>query len=49
MDLVRDSDTVIQQYLESNCFAGPDDADTTKKYLEISPGAFFIEVDVFAG
>ncbi|MFC1556973.1 DEAD/DEAH box helicase family protein [candidate division KSB1 bacterium] len=48
MELVRDTETIINQYLEYNCFAGSEDEDTTKKYLKYLPESFFVEVDVFA-
>jgi len=48
MELVRDCNTVIEQYLESNCFAKPEEDDTVKRYLKYRPESFFVEVDVFA-
>jgi len=46
MDLVHDIITVVDQYLEANCFAGLDDSE--RKYLKYRPESFFLEIDVFA-
>lgn len=48
MDLVRNIDEVVTQFLENNCFAEPSDPNHIPRYLKYRPEMFFIEVDVFA-
>lgn len=48
MKLVRDENTIIDQYLENNCFADPKGIEKVKRYLKYRPESFFVEVDIFA-
>lgn len=45
-DLVGNTDRVVGDYIESNCFTGEND--TTHRFLKYVPNAFFIEVDIFS-
>ena len=45
-DLINDTETVITNFLENNCFAGEDDE--IKRFLKYRPDSFFQEVDIFA-
>jgi superfamily II DNA or RNA helicase/phage repressor protein C with HTH and peptisase S24 domain len=46
MDLLSDTETVVNKFIEHNCFNGKED--NSKKFLKYKPDAFIIEVDVFA-
>jgi hypothetical protein len=51
MDLVRDVDKIADEYVKHNCFHKNeiDDPDIPSgTFLKFSPGAFFVEVDLFA-
>ena len=51
MDLVRDVKKVADEYVKHNCFQKneTDDHDTPAgTFLKFTPGAFFVEVDLFA-
>lgn len=51
MDLVRDVDKIADEYVKHNCFRKneTDDPDIpTGTFLKFNPGAFFVEVDLFA-
>lgn len=51
MDLVRDVDKIADEYVKHNCFQ-KDEADDQDipagTFLKFTPGAFFVEVDLFA-
>jgi type III restriction enzyme len=46
ISLVNDVNTIVENYLEENCFGGKED--NFKRYLKYRPDTFFLEVDVFA-
>jgi len=54
MDLARDVSKVVEEYVKYNCFTKLDgDTDEESQipggvFLKFTPGAFFVEVDVFA-
>ncbi len=52
MDLVRDVEKIADEYVKHNCFqkAGESDDEDIPSgtFLKFTPGAFFVEVDVFA-
>ena len=51
MDLVRDVDKIAEEYVKHNCFQRneTDDHDIPAgTFLKFTPGAFFVEVDLFA-
>jgi hypothetical protein len=51
MDLVRDVDKIAGEYVKHNCFqkTETDDPDIPAgTFLKFNPGAFFVEVDLFA-
>ena len=45
-DLVGNTERIVDDYMERNCFTGEND--TTHRFLKFVPNAFFIEVDVFS-
>jgi len=54
MDLVRDVETIVDEYIKYNCFSKPDESEGEADeippgtFLKFTPGSFFVEVDVFA-
>lgn len=47
--LISDTDTIINKYLEYNCFSDKENnTDDTKRYIKYMPGSFFMEIDLFA-
>ncbi len=51
MDLVRDVDKITGEYVKHNCFQKNETDDPeipSGTFLKFTPGAFFVEVDVFA-
>ncbi|MBI5189939.1 MAG: DEAD/DEAH box helicase family protein [Nitrospirae bacterium] len=46
ISLINDADTIVNRFIEDNCFAGPQD--DIKRFIKYRPDSFFIEVDVFA-
>ncbi len=45
-DLVNDTEKVVFDYLENNCFTGEND--DTHRYIKYLPTSFFVEVDIFS-
>jgi superfamily II DNA or RNA helicase len=45
-DLINDTETVVSNFLENNCFAGEEDE--AKRFLKYRPDSFFQEVDIFS-
>ena len=45
-DLVGNTDRVVGDYLEKNCFTG--DNDTTHRFIKYIPSSFFLEIDLFS-
>lgn len=45
-DLLNDTETIVQHFIENNCFSGPDDDE--KRFVKYRPDSFFQEVDIFA-
>lgn len=55
MDLVRNVETVVDEYIKYNCFSKQDEVEEAEAsvippglFLKFTPGSFFVEVDVFA-
>lgn len=53
MDLVRDVDKIAGEYVKHNCFQKETEDETDETipagtFLKFNPGAFFVEVDLFA-
>lgn len=46
LELISDVDSIINNYIEDNCFEGKED--TIKRFLKYKPESFFLEVDVFS-
>jgi len=46
IDLISDTNAIIESFTEDNCFTGEDDE--IKRFIKYKPDAFFVEVDVFA-
>ena len=42
--LINDVATVVEKYVEDNCFAGEND--DIKQYIKYRPDSFFLEVDI---
>lgn len=45
-DLINDTETIVTNFLENNCFAGENDE--VKRFLKYRPDSFFQEVDIFS-
>lgn len=46
LGLIKDSETIVNKFIEENCFEGEDDE--IKRFLKYRPDTFFVEVDVFS-
>ena len=44
--LIKDVETIVNRFVEDNCFEGEDDE--IKRFLKYRPDTFFVEVDVFS-
>lgn len=45
-DLINDTETIVSNFLENNCFSGEEDE--VKRYIKYRPDSFFQEVDIFS-
>lgn len=45
-DLINDTETIVSNFLENNCFAGEEDE--VKRFMKYRPDSFFQEVDIFS-
>jgi superfamily II DNA or RNA helicase len=46
ISLINDYDTVVDRFVDDNCFAGEND--DLKRFIKYRPDSFFVEVDLFA-
>ena len=46
INLINDIDTVVDRFMEDNCFPGKNDQ--VKRFIKYRPDSFFLEVDIFA-